>query len=105
MRRPFRRPAEGEALVRQSDQPDYPGYDSRAVTGGREERLAGRDYIDDLELARRLSLTAAAVRNWRKQGRGPAYYKVESAVRYALSDVEAYMAGRKVMPTGRGETE
>jgi predicted DNA-binding transcriptional regulator AlpA len=56
-------------------------------------------FIDEKWLAAKLSISLAALRRWRYAGVGPKFSKFGSAVRYSLSDVEAWIASR---PTGGG---
>jgi predicted DNA-binding transcriptional regulator AlpA len=55
--------------------------------------------MDEKRLAERLAVSLAALRRWRYCGVGPKFTKFGSAVRYAVSDVEAWIASR---PTGGG---
>ncbi len=48
------------------------------------------------EVARRLRLSEWTLRQWRRNGRGPAYIRVGRLVRYRAADVEAYLAQREV---------
>lgn len=45
--------------------------------------------LDEKELASRWKVSVRTVRKWRLDGKGPAYLKIEGAVRYRLSDVLA----------------
>lgn len=56
-------------------------------------------FIDEKWLAAKLSVSLAALRRWRYAGAGPKFSKFGSSVRYAVSDVEAWIASR---PTGGG---
>jgi predicted DNA-binding transcriptional regulator AlpA len=57
-------------------------------------------FIDEKRLAAKLSLSLAALRRWRYTGFGPKFSKFGASVRYAVSDVEAWIAAR---PTGGGK--
>ena len=50
--------------------------------------------ITERQLSQLLSVSLAAVRRWRLEHRGPAFVKIERAVRYRPSDVEEYVARR-----------
>jgi len=53
--------------------------------------------VDEHEAAARLGLTVATLRRWRWARRGLAWHKIGSAVRYAPTDIHAFvMAGRRV---------
>ena len=51
------------------------------------------------ELANYLNVSVAAVRKWRGQGRGPAFCKLGSLVRYKREDVDQWLSTR---PKGGG---
>lgn len=54
-------------------------------------------HLTTEELAERLDLEPQTVRDWRKQGRGPAYIKDgEKFVRYPVAEVEAWEKSRLV---------
>ena len=55
--------------------------------------------VNEHEAAQVLAVSVAALRRWRVEGRGPAFVKIERAVRYRLSDVESYLLSRTVRPT------
>lgn len=56
-------------------------------------------FIGEKAVAERLSVSVPAVRRWRYENRGPKFVKFGSSVRYAVSDLEAWIASR---PTGGG---
>lgn len=60
--------------------------------------LMGR-FMDEKGLAQLLAVSLAALRRWRYAGVGPKFSKFGTAVRYSMSDVEAWIASR---PTGGG---
>ncbi len=52
--------------------------------------------VNEHEAAARLGLTVATLRRWRLARRGPRWIKVGAAVRYAPSDIGAFIeAGRQ----------
>ena len=55
--------------------------------------------LDEEQVADMLGVSLAALRRWRREGRGPRFIKVERLVRYRREDVAAYVAHR---PSGRG---
>ena len=56
-----------------------------------EERL--KPYaVNEREAARLLSVSAAALRRWRREKRGPQFFRVERLIRYRTADLEAYLA-------------
>jgi hypothetical protein len=60
-------------------------------------------YLNDVEAAKIADLSAQTLRNWRMQGRGPAYVKLGRAVRYSLNDLISWLEGRRVNPLREGE--
>lgn len=58
-------------------------------------------FINDRKAAEILDAAAQTLRNWRFQRRGPAYVKLGRSVRYALSDLMAYMETRRIDPEAR----
>lgn len=50
--------------------------------------------IDEKELARLIRVSVATLRYWRSIGQGPRYRKVGQHVRYAPSDVAAWLNSR-----------
>jgi hypothetical protein len=56
------------------------------------------------ETARRLHRAPQTLARWRCEGSGPAYIKVGNRVLYPRPDVDAWIAGRRVMPPGRRPT-
>lgn len=59
--------------------------------------------LTDIEVAKILRLNRRTVCNWRYTGLGPPWIKLSSgSVRYALSDIQAYLAGLpRVQPKPR----
>ena len=53
-------------------------------------------YMNDVEAAKFLSLSAQTLRNWRVQSRGPAYSRAGRAIRYDKRDLEEFMNQNKV---------
>ena len=47
-------------------------------------------YLKEQEVAAYLAIAPATLSRWRWAGKGPVFRKFSGAVRYALSDVEAY---------------
>jgi len=47
--------------------------------------------LTDVELAELLNVTRSTVRSWRIKGKGPRYYKLGGAVRYAEKDIQEWM--------------
>jgi predicted site-specific integrase-resolvase len=47
--------------------------------------------INEKEAARMLAVSVAALRRWRREGRGPAFTHLERCVRYSLSSIRFYL--------------
>jgi hypothetical protein len=60
-------------------------------------------YLNDIEAAKIADLSPQTLRNWRQQGRGPAYVKLGRAVRYSLNDLISWLEGRRVSPLRNGD--
>lgn len=53
-------------------------------------------YVSDREVSRLLGIARQTLCNYRCQQKGPRYVKSGRLVRYAISDVLAYMEARKI---------
>jgi predicted DNA-binding transcriptional regulator AlpA len=58
-------------------------------------------YLDTVQAAAYLSITRKQLESWRSLGCGPAYSKVGRLVRYAVADLDAWMAERRVLNTAQ----
>jgi hypothetical protein len=54
-------------------------------------------FVSDVEIEATFGINRRTLQNWRVLGRGPAYRKFGSAVRYDLPDIEAWI---ETCPTG-----
>src|SRR5262245_44229677 len=74
----------------------------RARDGQALRRAAGvigpEDLISADELARRLGVKPKTLANERSAAKGPAYYKLHGRIYYSMSDVDAWLATRRVVP-------
>ena len=52
--------------------------------------------LTEPDAARYLGYTAAALRLWRRQGRGPAYVQVNRSIRYLPRDLDDWIARHRV---------
>lgn len=55
--------------------------------------------LNTQEAAAFLNLSAGTLEVWRSQGRGPKYAKLGKRVVYDVTDLEAFVSGRKVYTT------
>ena len=67
------------------------GAPGAAVGDGRAPGKAVEQFIDKIEVARRLNKNQRTVDNWMKRGLLP-YYKIGRTVTFRWSEVEAYLA-------------
>jgi hypothetical protein len=58
-------------------------------------------FVAEREAARFLGVAVQSMRNWRCQGRGPAYVKRGRMVRYAMQDLMDFMAAGRIDPEER----
>jgi hypothetical protein len=54
----------------------------------REQR---RSLINELQAAEILGMSVRTLQGWRSMGRGPAFFRLSAAVRYAPDDLEIFM--------------
>lgn len=58
--------------------------------------MADRRYLNQVEAAELLRVSARALEKWRQRGSGPAFIRANRRVVYALGDLEAWLAsGRR----------
>jgi hypothetical protein len=48
--------------------------------------------------ADRLGISAGTLRNWRANGKGPAFVRIGAAIRYEVADLDAFV--QRVEPAG-----
>ncbi|MCL5734819.1 MAG: helix-turn-helix domain-containing protein [Actinobacteria bacterium] len=63
------------------------------------------DLLDESEAAEYLHVSAKSLSQWRYQGRGPCFCKIEGCVRYVKSDLDEWILSRRRRSTsdqGRG---
>lgn len=55
------------------------------------------ELVNEGRAAERLGLSVSTLRAWRLSGRGPVFRKLGAAVRYAMSDLDAFVdaSGRR----------
>lgn len=51
--------------------------------------------LDEAEAARALSIQPKTLCRWRWEGKGPAFYKIGSAVRYKIDDIEEFISSAR----------
>jgi len=63
---------------------------SGASTGAGKPNRQKPIRLTEAEVAERLKVSRKTLRNWRSQGKGPAFMRIEALIRYRLVDVEAF---------------
>ena len=58
--------------------------------------LTASPFLSEADAARYINMSIFFLRQARVQGRGPAFLRFGRAIRYRLSDLEAWLAGRTV---------
>lgn len=53
--------------------------------------------LNEFEAAKKLGLTVYTLRNWRSMRRGPSYIKMGRRIGYLDSDLENYIASRRIV--------
>jgi hypothetical protein len=48
--------------------------------------------LNEIHTSRMLAVSVGALRRWRREGRGPAFTRVERCVRYDVRDLESFLA-------------
>jgi len=62
-------------------------------------------YLTTRQAAQYLSVSVKSLEKWRLLRHGPAYVKLNRAVRYRQNDLDAYMAERLIKPFASNEGE
>ena len=60
-------------------------------------------YVDEAYAAEYLGIQKQTLSVWRLKGCGPAFYKFGRAVRYKLSELDAYAESRRCQSTGEAD--
>lgn len=61
---------------------------------------AVKELLSTVEAAEWLGLEEATLREWRSDQKGPPYIEISArCIRYALKDLEKYIAERRVVPS------
>lgn len=60
---------------------------------GIERGLLG--MLSPAEVAEYIGVPLSTVRNWKRTGTGPPYHKIAGLIKYRLSDVDDWIAGRR----------
>jgi hypothetical protein len=48
--------------------------------------------LDEAQVARALAVSTAALRRWRREGRGPEFMRLERCIRYSVKSIECWLA-------------
>jgi len=60
------------------------------------DEITPQRVFDEHHAAPYIGFSAAALRAWRRQGRGPAYIQVGRSIRYRLNDLDSWLAAHEV---------
>jgi predicted DNA-binding transcriptional regulator AlpA len=52
--------------------------------------------IDERDASPYIGYTKAALRAWRRQGRGPAYIRINRSIRYRIQDLDDWLQRHRV---------
>jgi Helix-turn-helix domain len=66
------------------------------------------NLLNEREAAEYLGLQPATLRNWRCREKGPTYHRLNrgpNGIKYAVVDLDAYLAARRHVPTVRASVE
>ena len=55
-------------------------------------------FLSPRQVELEYEISTHTLQHWRYQGRGPAYYKLGSRVRYLRSELEAWLRGHRIDP-------
>ena len=56
--------------------------------------------IPDTQASKILGIAVQTLRNWRQEGKGPAYLKIGRSVKYSIDDLKRFLEAHKINPTG-----
>lgn len=62
----------------------------------RSKRLIPRSLLSEVETAQLLNISPKTLPVWRHKGKGPNFIKIESSVRYKISDIYEYIKKQTV---------
>jgi predicted site-specific integrase-resolvase len=62
------------------------------------------ELLTEFEVEKLLTIPVKTLRNWRCQGRGPAFHRFSNRVRYAKADVLKYIAEHRREPSVRASS-
>jgi predicted DNA-binding transcriptional regulator AlpA len=66
--------------------------------------LQSSTTIAERDAAAYIAFTSAALRAWRRQGRGPAFIRIGRSVRYRVRDLDAWLDAHVVQTRESGAT-
>lgn len=67
--------------------------------------MESKILIRERDAAHLLDMSVAALRKWRREGRGPRYFKVGKLVRYRAGDIESFIAKHECKPSLESNTD
>lgn len=57
-----------------------------------------QEWLTESAAADRVGVSAITLKRWRRDGKGPAYYRIGGGVRYKSEDIDSYISGARVEP-------
>jgi predicted DNA-binding transcriptional regulator AlpA len=61
------------------------------------------EFLADTDVAKRLPVRVHTLRKWRREDRGPKFFRIGALVRYRAEDLDAWLASRPSGGDGRQE--
>ena len=58
-----------------------------------------RLIVREVEAARLLAVSVAALRRWRREGRGPSFVRLERCIGYRLADLQSFITENLQVPS------
>jgi predicted DNA-binding transcriptional regulator AlpA len=64
------------------------------------QAIGNKELLSDKETAIFLGVATRTLREWRKQGKGPAFVKMGTKIKYRKTDIDLYLDNQTVSPEG-----
>lgn len=52
------------------------------------------EFLADTDVAERMPVSVHTLRKWRREGRGPKFFRIGALVRYRAEDLDAWLTSR-----------
>ena len=70
---------------------------TNSTGGGGRNPVLGNTPLRDPEAARYIGMSTAFLRQARMRAKGPAYFRIGRSIRYRVSDLDRWLAARRVV--------